>query len=304
MVVGIAGNLLVHQSLHSLVVVLAGIEVAECSESSLVVRIGSIELLQLVDELHGVLLGLQVGLTDGELLSLSLLGLLGILHGDIEILQGAVHLLVLVGIESSEVSHLSEEASLTSLVVSLQELAVLSVEECAPVLQHTLLVAQLSLTLTSIHQLYAGIADASHVSFVELGFHLSLGIGHVIELVALNGIQQSIVGSFVVAHRVVGLSLFTSLKHGLTRKLGGTLLVELLHSKVHQMVVGLCFLGIVDQLAKRRLQHSCCLGIVLRFQDALQGFAVTCKRGRCGKQHQSRKHDFLHKLILMFKKVC
>ena len=138
----------------------------------------------------------------------------------------------------------------------------------------------------------------------KLRSHLTLLVRHLVELVALDTCYESGIGHLVHQFHINGLLFLTHLLVYLILGLDSALSIKVVQGKVNKLVVGLCLLGIVDQLAKRRLQHSCCLGIVLRFQDALQGFAVTCKRGRCGKQHQSRKHDFLHKLILMFKKVC
>ena len=79
---------------------------------------------------------------------------------------------------------------------------------------------------------------------MELGLNLALDIGHIVVLVTLDGVGDSIVDALVVVQGIVGLYL-TCLELGyeLVGLYSGLLTCHRLHGQVYQIVVSLSLLG-------------------------------------------------------------
>ena len=81
----------------------------------------SVDVLQLRDELHRVLLGLELTAEDLELEVQTTFILLRIGHGDVAELESLVHILVLESIDGCKAGYLSEELLLLGAVAILEE---------------------------------------------------------------------------------------------------------------------------------------------------------------------------------------
>ena len=150
------------------------------------------------------------------------------------------------------------------MVASGEERLLTSIGEGTPVLQHTSVVALLSLSLADVDEVGTNGPDAGGVLLGELGLHPTLGIGQLVIFVTLDGVLNSIADAVSESQGVVSLHLVrTHLGCKLVLGDGTRLVGDLVHSQVNEVVVGLGLLGIVSQLGEVLLEQLSCLGIVL-----------------------------------------
>ena len=98
---------------------------------------------------------------------------------------------------------------------------------------------------------------------LELRLYLTLGIGHLVVLIALNGILDGVADGVGQSEGVVGLHLTgTHLDSHLVLGNRTSLVAHLVHGEFHEVVVGLGFLCVVSQLVQVLFYQLSGLGIV------------------------------------------
>ena len=240
------GFLVLHALVHSV----------DAVEDDVVLGLLLVHLLQLVDIGNGVSLGLQALAHGVELEVNSVSLLLGVALGHLEVLVGTVHLTSLIGITASEEGHLSEVVLLGIVVASGKERILTSVGEGTPVLQHTSVVALLSLGLADVDEIGTNSPDAGSILLVELGLHPPFGIGLLVVFVTFDGVLNSIADAVSESQGVVSLHLVrTHLGSKLVLGDSTRLVGDLVHSQVNEVVVGLGLLGTACKLGQVLLQQ-------------------------------------------------
>ena len=240
------------------------IGVVDILQDHLVLRVLLMKLKQVVDVVDRVLSGLQSVLQDEHAQAQRIVALLGILHGYLAIARSTLHILALIGIDSSEASHLTHEAGLLCAVDIGEERVDVAVDECSPVLQY--LSGTLFLCGSILSGIHQGKASTKHTVHIlgKLRLDLSLCVGQLVVFVAFHSTHHGVVGSFVHTLLVVGIVLL----HGLVELFDATLFVELVESEVNKLVVGSGFL-VVAQALKVRVQEAESFLIVLHTLDLL-----------------------------------
>ena len=177
------------------------------------------------------------------------------------------------------------------MVAIFEERSCVALYEELPVLAALGIIVGLRSSLSSVHELVSRSRPKTlSILAVEPWLDLTLRIGQLVILIALNTCTDSVIGRLWHSCFINGFLLLAHLLRNLILCLYCALFCKLLHSQINKLVVSLGLLLVVSELRKSSFYKVFCLWIGLCLENRLESITVTCKGCSTCYEHHCHHH--------------